>query len=83
MTTTIDELRNKCRTCRYLARNEDNASSGYCWQSDKPIDLLSYASWPNQLDPICADVCDGESAWEPLRILEPYFGGANEEGADR
>lgn len=78
MATTIDELRNKCRTCRYLARNEDNASSGYCWQSDSPIHLHDWSHWPNPLDPICAEVCDGDSAWEPLRILEPYFCGAKE-----
>lgn len=80
MVTTIDELRNKCRTCRYLARNEGNVTSAYCWQTDSPICLFDYAGWPDapSSDPICAAVCDGESAWEPLSIMEPYFGGAKE-----
>ena len=78
MATTIDELRNKCRTCRYLARNDGNISSGYCWQSDRLIRLIDWSHWRHPLDPICAEVCDGESAWEPLHILGPYFGGAEE-----
>lgn len=72
---SIDELRDKCRTCRYLSLNEANWSSGYCWQSDKPVDLHRYADFPKEHDPKCQEIiCDGEeSAWEPLMILKPYF----------
>lgn len=71
----INELRDKCRTCRFLALNEGNTSSGYCWQSDKPVALRSYATFPDALDWRCQEVIrdGGESAWEPLAILAPYF----------
>ena len=78
MVTTIDELRNKCRTCRYLARNEGNVTSAYCWQTDSPIYLYDLEGCSDTPDPICAAVYDGESGWEPLRIMEPYFGGSKE-----
>lgn len=71
--TATDELRGKCRTCRYLATNEGNVSSGYCWQSDKPIALRSYETFPEYLDPDCPVVLGEDSVWEPTGLLEPYF----------
>lgn len=72
----VNELRDKCRTCRYLSLNEGNWTSGYCWQCDKPVSFSTYYDFPKAHDPRCQDViCDGdESAWEPLMILKPYFG---------
>lgn len=72
---SIDELRDKCRTCRFLSLNEGNWSSGYCWQSDKPVAFFVYADFPKAHDPSCQEIIgDGEeSVWEPLMILRPYF----------
>lgn len=71
----VSELRDKCRTCRYLSLNEGNWSSGYCWQCDKPVNFSTYYDFPKAHDPRCQEIiCDGEeSAWEPLMILRPYF----------
>lgn len=73
--TTVDELRGKCRTCRFLAVPEGNTSSGYCWQCDMPVFFTSYADFPKQYDPKCSDIHGEESVWEPLSILVPYFDG--------
>lgn len=72
---SIDELRDKCRTCRFLSLNEGNWSSGYCWQSDKPVYFNRFSDFPKENDPKCWEIIgDGEeSAWSPLTILEPYF----------
>ena len=73
--TNATELRDKCRTCRFLSLNEGNWSSGYCWQSDKLVNFVSYTDFPKEHDPKCQEVIrdGGESAWEPLMILRPYF----------
>ena len=70
---SVDELRDKCRTCCYLSLNEGNRSSGYCWQTDKHVQLMSYADFPNQRDPGCKEIHGEESVWEPLMLLRPYF----------
>ena len=72
---SIDELRGKCRTCRYLSLNEGNWASGYCWQSDKSVAFVAYADFPKEHDPSCQEIIGdgGESVWEPLMILKPYF----------
>lgn len=72
---SVDKLRDKCRTCRYLSLNEDNWTSGYCWQCDKPVNFNTYYDFPNEHDPKCQDIIrdGGESVWEPLTILRPYF----------
>lgn len=77
---SVDELRYKCRTCRFLSLNEGNWSSGYCWQCDKPVSLIRYSDFPKAHDPKCQEVIsDGEeSVWEPLMLLEPYFEGVGE-----
>ena len=78
MTNATEELRNRCRTCRYLALPEYGASSGYCWQCDKPVKLMTYSSFPRGYDPKCVEVTgldDDCIAWEPLSILAPYFNG--------
>lgn len=69
----MDSLKDKCRTCRFLALPEGNASSGYCWQCDRPVSLVDYASFPEKNDPKCEEVTGEESVWEPLMILEIYF----------
>ena len=69
----VNELRDKCRTCRYLSLNEGNWSSGYCWQTDKPVALKNYADFPKQHDPGCREVHGEESVWEPTTLLKPYF----------
>lgn len=71
--TATEELRGKCRTCRFLALPEGNTSSGYCWQCDKPVKLMTYDSFPRGYDPGCQDVHGEESVWEPTAILAPYF----------
>lgn len=77
--TATEELRNKCRTCRFLALNEGNTGSGYCWQCDRPVRLMNYTTFPGKLDPGCADIGDEEEpVWEPTAMLAPYF----EDGAD-
>lgn len=76
--TATDELRDKCRTCRFLALPEGNISSGYCWQCDMPVKLMTYESFPKGYDPRCSDIHGEESVWEPLAVLAPYF----EEGTD-
>lgn len=69
----VDELRDKCRTCRYLSLNEGNYSSGYCWQTDMPVKFTSYTDFPKPHDPGCEDVHGEKSVWKPLAILKPYF----------
>lgn len=70
----LNELRDKCRTCRFLARHEANISSGYCWQCDNPVRLMSYETFPNGSDPTCQEITGCEdSVWEPSSILAPYF----------
>lgn len=74
MAATVDDLRNKCRTCRYLATNESNSLSGYCWQSDSTVQLVDFRPFLDTLDPGCADILEGgEPAWMPLTVLEHYF----------
>lgn len=70
-----EDLRDKCRTCRFLALSEGNTSSGYCWQCDKPVGFYALDDFPKEHDPMCQEVISdgGESAWEPLMILRPYF----------
>lgn len=74
----MNRLRNKCRTCRFLALNEGNTAEGYCWQCDKPVYLLGYGKVH---DPECQEIiADGDySEWMPTDILAPYFW---EEGGD-
>lgn len=70
----VNELRNKCRTCRYLSLSEGNWFSGYCWQCDKPVYLSSLRDFPKNYDPTCQIINnDNESAWLPLTMLAPYF----------
>jgi len=71
----VDELRDKCRTCRFLSLNEGNWSSGYCWQCDKPVHFNSIFDFPKEHDPTCQEIIDDgeESVWSPLMILAPYF----------
>lgn len=72
---SIDELRDKCRTCRYMSLNEGNWSNGYCWQCNMPVDLRSFVDFPKEHDPRCQEIIgrEDELLWEPLRILRPYF----------
>lgn len=70
---SIDDLRNKCRTCHFLALNDGNTTTGYCWQSDSCVRLRYYGLSELQ-DPTCHDIMPEEKpAWEPLDILKPYF----------
>lgn len=72
--TATDELRGKCRTCRFLALPEGNTSSGYCWQSDELVRFMTYETFPDRLDPTCQEITGCEdSVWEPTAILAPYF----------
>ena len=71
----VNELRDKCRTCRYLSLSEGNWFSGYCWQCDKPVRFSSLQDFPKDYDPTCQEIInDGdESAWSPMMMLAPYF----------
>jgi len=71
--SVTDKLRDKCRTCRFLALPEASMSSGYCWQCDKPVKLMTYESFPRGYDPGCRDIHGEEPVWEPTAILAPYF----------
>lgn len=69
----MGSLRDRCRTCRFLALPEGNTSSGYCWQCDMPVILRRYGNFPEEEDPKCDEITGEESAWEPLDILAFYF----------
>ena len=76
--SATDELRDKCRTCRFLEMPEGSMNSGYCWQCDMPVIFTSHTDFPRQYDPRCGDIHGIDSVLEPTAILAPYF----EEGAD-
>ena len=69
----VDNLRDKCRTCRYLSLNEGNTTSGYCWQTDMLVLFTSYMDFPNPYDPGCKDIHGEKSVWEPTALLKSYF----------
>lgn len=74
----MDEFKNRCRTCQYLAVHDDYASTGWCWQDDERIELAELETDENfrytKINPKCKNDC-----WFPKKILKPIFDGLLEE----
>lgn len=72
----LDDLRDKCRTCAYLATSEYGHASGRCSICGKPVFYVG-GEYPRvrNIDPSCEELTGfKKSFWRPSMILSPYFG---------